>query len=407
MFGGQFARERHPIVRMRGRLGRGGASRFDVEQVGERRQRVDEGAVVMLAAHDSRHHAREQQQQDQNRGGRHHQHSNRDVQHDRENHHGAEFEPGCGDRLLTSTVHVGADDLGAEAGEDREIAFLGAVSLGRFQALQMLDGGGVERFVGARDFLALFFDRMRAPAKNERQHRAGNQHQRGHPGRQRKRDRHVEHSEHDLAGKYEREIGAVADAVDFMRQRVSEIRRAAAANEQPVRVGDRMVEAAAQMMLDFLLHRVHPHALDLSEHRARADQRHEYAEQKNQGRMQSDRNERVRKPGRVFSGFALPRHIEARHLQGRQQQRDADALAQREQHRDDDHAYQMPARDLHQHREIGAQRALRGAIWPELSARALVPASVSLGRDYGGVSSRLSFPRITTVRAAQTMRRLL
>ena len=29
----------------------------------------------------------------------------------------------------------------------------------------MLDGGGVERFVGARDFLALLFDRMRTAAE--------------------------------------------------------------------------------------------------------------------------------------------------------------------------------------------------------------------------------------------------
>ena len=60
---------------------------------------------------------------------------------------------------------------------------------------------------------------------------------------------------------------------------MSEIRRAAAAYEQPVCIGNRVIEAAAHVMLDFLLHRVGPHALDLSEHSARADQRHVYAEQ--------------------------------------------------------------------------------------------------------------------------------
>ena len=329
------------------------------EQVGERRQRVDEGAVVLLAAHDSRHHAREQQQQDQNRRGRHRQHSNRHEQHHREDYDRAELEPGCSDRLLTGAVHVGPGYLGAEVGEDRKIALLGAIGLGRFEALQMLDGGGVERLVGGGDFLALPFDRMRASAKNERQQRAGDQHQCGHPGRQRKRDRHVEDSEHDFAGEYESEIGADADPIDFMGQRVSEIRSAAAAYEQPVRVGNRMVEAAAQMMLDFLLNRISPHALDLSEHGSRANQHHEYAEQQNQRRLHSDRNECVRNHRRVASGFALSGEIKAGHLQGGKQQREADALAQRKQDRHDDHADQMPARDVREHRQIRPQRALR------------------------------------------------
>ena len=144
-----------------------------------------------------------------------------------------------------------------------------------------------------------------------------------------------------------------------------------------------MIEAPAQMMLDFLLHRVHPHALDLAEHRSRTDQRYEDAEQKYQRRMQSDCNERVRKHRRVFSGGALSRHIEARHLESRKQQRYADALGQRKQDGDSDDADQMPTRNVHQHREIGPQCALRGRARLALG-ESVRPPSVSLRCDYGG-----------------------
>src|ERR1039457_1562295 len=122
----------------------------------------------------------------------------------------------------------------------------------------MLDGGGVERLVGCGDLLALAFDRMRAAAKSERQKRSGDQHQCSHPGRQRKRDRHVEHSDRNFAGEYQGKIRGVADSADFRGQRVSEIRSPATAYEQPVRIRNRLVEATAQMMLDFLLNRISP-----------------------------------------------------------------------------------------------------------------------------------------------------
>src|SRR5208282_5982812 len=129
----------------------------------------------------------------------------------------------------------------------------------------MLDGGGVERLVGCGDLLALVFDRTRAAPKSERQERAGDQHQCSHPGRQRKRDRHIEHSDHNFASEYESKTRGSADSVDFRGQRVSEIRSPTTAYEQPVRIRDRTVEATAQMMLDFLLNRISPHVLHLSQ----------------------------------------------------------------------------------------------------------------------------------------------
>ena len=235
----------------------------------------------------------------------------------------------------------------------------------------MLDGGGVERLVACGDFLALVFDRPRAAAKSERQKRAGDQHQCSHPGRQRKRDRHVEHSDHNFASEYEGEIRGDADSVDFRGQRVSEIRSATAAYEQPVRIRNRTVEATAQMMLDFLLNRISPHVLHLSQHRSRANQHHEYAKQKNQRRAQSHRNECIRNDRRVASRLALSGEIEARHLQGRKQQREADPLAQRIQDRHDEHTDQMPARNPHQHREIRRKRALHRRFCGTIGQRSL------------------------------------
>ena len=72
-------------------------------------------------------------------------------------------------------------------------------------------------------------------------------------------------------------------------------------------------------------------------------------------------SEGARDDRRVTSRLALSRQVEARHLQGRKQQREADALAQRTQNCHDDHADQMPARDLHQHREVTAQLLRAGA----------------------------------------------
>ncbi len=152
-----------------------------------------------------------------------------------------------------------------------------------------------------------------------KQRDAGGQHDQRDRCRNRERQTDQNSRHHEVARKHQQHQRGLAEAARFLRDRLGEIGRSAAAQEQPIGIRDRAMQAQTQQLDETLVDREQTDGAQATKQRRGSGRSNEQQQQRVERRRKPhDRNNAFENTGDIAER-ALIVQVEADHLQHRDQ----------------------------------------------------------------------------------------